>query len=67
MLRQKIQVQKSVKPYCHCEMPGTAYIWIGVIQKKFCHAISLEFPEARKHVKTNVVLKGLNWFWLHQN
>lgn len=46
MLTQKIQVQKSMKLYCYCEIPGTTYIWIGVIQKKFCHAISLEFPEA---------------------
>lgn len=46
MLRQKIQVHKSMKLYCYCEIPVATYIWIGVVQKMFCHAMSLEFPEA---------------------
>lgn len=47
MLTQKIQVQKSMKLYCYCEIPGTTYIWICVIQKKIVMPFLLNFQKQK--------------------
>ena len=40
-------------------------VWCNAKKILLCHFSWIS--RSRKHVKPNIVLQGLSWFWLHQN